>query len=85
VNFCPTAEPLRADDGDDGNIGEVEPAFGIKQRRRCIDLGKCRRIAKLADGNQACSQPIRGRKLGLGFGRRAETDIGAPSAPGKKR
>jgi hypothetical protein len=66
-----------ADNGDDGDIGEVEPAFGIEQRRRCIDLGKCRRIAGLADGNQVCSKAIRGREFGLGFGRGAKADVGA--------
>ena len=74
-----------ADNGDDGDIGEVKPAFGIKQRRRCIDLGKRRRIAGLADGNEACSQAIRGREFGLGFGRGAEADVGASAAPRKKR
>jgi hypothetical protein len=75
----------RADNGDDGNIGEGEPAFGIKQRRRRIDLGKRRRLARLADGNQACSESIRRLELGLGFGLGAEADVGAASAPRQKR
>jgi hypothetical protein len=59
---------VRADNGDDGNIGEIEPALDIKQRRRCIDLGKRRWIARLADGNQARSESMRRLEFSLGFG-----------------
>ena len=75
----------RADDGDDGNIGELEPAFGVEQRRRRIDLGERRRIARLADGNEACAEALGRRELGLGFGFGAEADVGASAAPRQKR
>ena len=46
----------RADDGDDRHVGELEPAFDEEQGRRRIDLRERRRIARLADGDQACPQ-----------------------------
>jgi len=44
----------RADNGDDRNVGEFKPAFDVEEGRRRVDLGERRRIARLADGDQAC-------------------------------
>ena len=43
-----------ADDGDDRNVGELQPAFDEEEGRRRIDLRERRRIARLADRDQAC-------------------------------
>jgi hypothetical protein len=85
VNFLPDRRAVAgADNGDDGNIGELELAFGVKQRRRRIHLGERGRISRLAEGNEACSEAIRRRELGLSFGRGAKADVGASVRAGKK-
>jgi hypothetical protein len=86
VNFLPDRRAVAgADNGDDGNIGELELAFGVKQRRRRIHLGERGRISRLAEGNEACSEAIRRCELGLGFGRAVQRRMSErPSAPGKK-
>jgi hypothetical protein len=85
VNFCPTAEPLRApDDGDDGNIGEIEPAFELDQRRGRVDLGKRRRIAGLADRHQVSAQAFCCLEFRLGFRLGAETNVLRPAAASRQ-
>ena len=85
MNFLPDRRAVAgADNGDDGNIGELELAFGVKQRRRRIHLGERGRISRLAEGNEACSEAIRRCELGLGFGRGAKADVGASVRAGKK-
>jgi hypothetical protein len=75
----------RTDDGDDRNVGELQPAFDVEEGRRRIDLGERRRIARLADGDQACPQAFGTLKLGLGFGLGAKADVGASAATRQKR
>lgn len=48
----------RADHGNEGTCGELEPAFDIKQGRRRIDFRKGVRIARLADADEGGAQPI---------------------------
>jgi hypothetical protein len=45
-----------ADDSDDGDVGEIELALGVEERRRRIDFGERRGVARLADGDEACPQ-----------------------------
>ena len=81
VNFWPTGGAVaRTDNGDHGNVGELEPAFDVEQRRRRIDLGERRRIAGLADGDQIRAQAFGERELSLGFGLGAEANIGPAAA-----
>jgi hypothetical protein len=49
------------------NVGELEPALDVDKRGRAVDLGKRRRIARLADGDQPCAYALGGRELGLGL------------------
>jgi len=84
VNFLPDRRAVAgADNGDDGNIGELELAFGVKQRRRRIHLGESRADIQ-ARRRQHCSEAIRRCELGLGFGRGAKADVGASVRAGKK-
>ena len=85
VNFWPTAEPLRAPTmATMGIVGEVEPAFDVEQRRRRVDLGERRRIARLADGDEACARALRRGELGLGFGLAAEADVVSAAAAARQ-
>ena len=40
-----------ADDGDDRNVGKIEPTFGIEEGWWRIDLSERRRITRLTDGD----------------------------------
>lgn len=55
-----------ADDGDDGNVGEIEPALGVEEGRGRVDLSEGRRIARLPDGDEACAQAFGSFEFGLG-------------------
>ena len=71
--FLPDGRAVaRADNGDDGDFGELEPALGVEQGRRRIDLGKRRRIAGLADGDEDGPEPVGRLELGLGLGSRCK-------------
>ena len=74
----------RADNGDDGDVGELEPALGV-ERGAGHRPGQARRIARLADGDESCSEPIRRLEFGLGFGLGAKADVGASAAPRQQR
>jgi hypothetical protein len=74
-----------ADNGDNGDIGELQPALGVEQGRRGVDLGKGGGIAGLTDGNQGGAKPIRRLEFGLGFSLGAKADVGASSAPRQQR
>ena len=84
--FLPDGRAVaRADNGDDRDVGELQPALDVEQRRRRIDLGKRRRIARLADGDQGGAEPVRRFEFGLGLGFRAEMDVAAAAAPRQQR
>ena len=70
-----------ADDGNDRarQVGGV--ALDVEERRRRIDGGKRRRIARL-DGEEGLgADPVRGLELGLGRLARADADRLPPAAP----
>ena len=69
-----------ADDGDDGNVGEIGAALDVEEGRGRIDMGERRRIARLAERDELRAEALGARELGLGLGFGAETDVVAASA-----
>ena len=75
-----------ADDSDDGDVGEFEPAFEVEQRRGRIDFGERPRIARFAESDEACSQAFGTLKLGLCVGLGVKADVmGSAASPGQHR
>ena len=81
VNFCPAAEPLRAPTmATMGKAAELGAALDVEQRRGRIDMGKRRRIARLADRDETRANAVGAGKFGLGLGFGAEPNVVGPAA-----
>ena len=65
----------RADHRHDRARGKIEPALDVEQRRRGIDLGERRRIAVLADRDEARAEPLGALQLGFGLGLTTEMNV----------
>jgi hypothetical protein len=66
LNFWPN-------DRHDGAFRELKLAFGVKERRRGVDLREHRRIALRSYGHETCTHALRRLKL-LGLSLGADTD-----------
>ena len=75
----------RADDGDDGKGGELNAALDLEKRRRRIDMGERRGIARLAERNERYAQTVGAGKFGFGLGFGAKPDVVGPAAPPRQR
>jgi hypothetical protein len=56
-----------ADHGDGRSVGKIEPAFGIEERRRRIDMGERGRIALLTHDHETGPGAVGSFQLGLGL------------------
>ena len=72
-----------ADHGDDRSVGKIEPAFGIEERRRRIDMGERGRIALLTHDHETGPGAVGSFQLGLGLSLGENPDRGAAAAAGQ--
>ncbi len=64
----------------DRAVGKIEPAFGIEERRRRINMGERRWIALLSHDHEMGTGALGGLKLGLGLSLGENPDRGAAAA-----
>jgi len=75
----------RTDHGHDRAFGKLEPALGVEQGRRRIDMGERRRIAPFPHGDERGADVCSSSELSLGFGFAVDPDRVRASATARQR